>query len=265
MKILWDNYLDDSTITATSENSLYPVSNLTDKFLERKFQAVGTSSVVTVTFPEDRTVSMIAYGYNNVTTSDTIRLSKTATDTIRLSKTAVDTVRLSIPSDYTLKNSGGSVISTGQLSIGNDVNITYLTPTVCRSIVFSFSAQSTMYVGGVAVGDPIEYDYIQVNPQLIASLRGDFQKTTGGQLVGRKTRLLREWRVTFPNLTNQERMDTMEMLRAVGNFKPVFADIELYGDAEEAIYGNFENGDVSFRRDSTAKTYSTGLTLQEAR
>ena len=37
MRALYNNYVKDSTVTATSENASYPLENLTHVFLESKF------------------------------------------------------------------------------------------------------------------------------------------------------------------------------------------------------------------------------------
>ena len=268
MKILWNNYLSDSTVTATSEDSLYPVSSLYRKFLDKKFQAIGSLTTVTVLFPEDRTVSMLAYGFNNVTTSEnTIVLTKGAADTIVLTKGSADSIVLTLSASYVLKDSSGSTLLTGVLEVGDDVNINYLDPAVsCRSveITFASSGENPVYVGGLSIGDPLVYDYTVPNQQLINQLRSDVSQTSGGQVIGNQDPMLREWRVSIPSMTNTKRLETQAMLRAVGQFQPVFADLWEDSDQEEPMYGHFTQAGT-YRRDSRAQDYRQGLTLKEAR
>lgn len=266
MKILYDNYLDDSTVVATSENSAYPVENLTHKFLEKKYMATANNTTITVTFPEDRTVSMLAYGFNNVdvTAADTIKVVYDATDSIKVVYDADDTVKLTIGSSYEFKDSSGNVVALGEVPEGEDVNVAFFDPVVARSLEISFTANDTLFIGGLAVGDPIEYEYHNVNPQVGIDYREGNDKTDGGQALGRRVTALREWSLVIPTITDDKRKATQEMIQAVGAFKPVYAAIYDDTTIEPAMYCTL--GTIgTFTRDSRAKDYTMTLTLEEAR
>lgn len=267
MRILYKNYLEDSTLSATSEDSLYPVENLTHKFLEKKFQAEGNLSTVTVLFPEDRTVNMIAYGFNNLETSaDTIKLTKGASDTIKLTKGASDTIKLTISAQWELKDSGGSSVASGVIAVGQDVNVIYPGSITARSleITFATSGENAVYVGSLSVGEYLEYEYTQVNPVITDQLRADVSKTNGGQLIGNQSPDLREWQVVVPNMDNDKRLETRTMVNTVGSFKPIFVDLWEDADYEEPMHGNITQAGT-YRRDSRNNEYTMGLTIEEAR
>lgn len=265
MKILWDNYLIDSTITTTSEDSLYPVENLYHRFMQKKYMAESTRTTVTVLFPEDRDVSMIAYAFNNTaSSSDTIVLTKGALDTVVLDAAATDTTVLTLEAQYVLKSSTGATVGTGVLEVGEYININYFTSVTCRSVELTFTSQDIVYVGCLSIGDPIEYEYMQVNPRLIDSLRSDSRKTSGGQLISRKIPMLREWRIAIPDMDNAKRLETQTMLKTVGRFRPVFADLWENATTEKPMYGSFTRAG-EYRQDSNSGEYLMGLTIEEAK
>lgn len=267
MKLLWNNYLEDSTVTASSEDASYPASNLTHKFLEKKFQALGSQSTVTITMPETRTVSMIAYGFNNTTTAqDVIVITKDAADTFVITKDAADTVVITVQAFFELKNSVGTVVYSGQLETGADINVNHFTPTECKTIEISFASSNaeTLYVGGLSVGDPLEIEYIRNNPTLAHTLRGTANKTEGGQLLSKKVRHLVIWDFSIPLVTNSKRAEITEMIDECGNYKPIFASLYEDADIEPSIYCNIISGG-EFPRINHKNEFTTDMTLEECR
>jgi len=267
MKLLWNNYLEDSTVTASNQDENYPVSNLTHKFLEKKFQSLGSQSKITITMPETRTVSMIAYGFNNATSAqDTIVVTKDAPDTLVVTKNAVDIVVISVEAFIELKNSVGTTVYTAQLETGGDINVNYFTPVDCKTVEISFvsSTDETLYVGGLSVGDPLEIEYIRNNPELSHTIRGTANKTEAGQLLSKKVRTLRVWDFSIPIVTNSKRAEITEMIDEVGNFKPIFAGLYEDTDIEPEMYCNIIGGG-RFPRINHKNEFSTSMILEECR
>ena len=267
MKILWDNYLDDSTVTASSENASYPVENLFHKFLEKKYVSTQSQAIVTVVFPEDRPVSMIAYGWSNVTPGDgsTLTIARDAEDNITITEGGAGPITIALFSSYELKDSGGTVVGSGTIEEGDLINATHFTEVTCRSVEVLFASNSIVYVGGLSMGSPISYDYTEANPTFADLSRASVRKTDGGQIIGKKKQMLREWRLTIPNATNLKRLETSAMLEEVSYVDPVYAD--LYDESngvEPAIYGNITAAGV-YQRDSRSQRYSMKMTIQEAR
>ena len=61
MKILFDNILEDSTLSATNESLNYPVANLGHPFLEKRFQSTTTTSTITADWTTDQCISCFFY------------------------------------------------------------------------------------------------------------------------------------------------------------------------------------------------------------
>lgn len=64
MKVLFDNIFEDAVLSATNESLNYPVKNLTNPFLEKRFQSSTNSSVITCDFTEDQEFDCFFYGYH---------------------------------------------------------------------------------------------------------------------------------------------------------------------------------------------------------
>lgn len=266
MRLLIDNYLDDSTVTTTSENTSYPVVNLNDRFLEKRFQATGSQAAITVEFTEDRAVSMIAIGFNNLTSSDDVYvLDKTATDTLVLDKTATDTRIIQASTYYQLLNSSDVVVQTGELELNNDILTTYFTSITCRKVVLVFSSESTeiMHVGGVGIGDPLKIDYIDINPKMSIAPRVMQTVTDGGQSISKYKRDLENWSVKIRGLTNSKRKELVAAVRATR--KPIFVDFyPLNHNEYRPFYADVRTWG-GFQRDSENGLYDSEISVEERR
>lgn len=265
MKILWNNYLEDSTVTASDNDSLYPVSNLTDTFLLRKFQPGTSSTTVTVLFPEDRTVSMIAYGYNNVeSATEELIITKGALEELIITKGATEEYIITLEAQYRLKDSGGSTLYTGVLDVGSDTNVSYPTSTVCRSVEIDFAAGTTLYVGGLSIGDPFAYEGIQISPNINLIPRVRREVTEGGQLVAQKNKALKTWRVTLPTFNNAKRLEISTMIESVGYDKCFYVDLLEDSDNIDPMYCSFT--DIGrIRAGQDMDEYTMGITFEEKR
>jgi len=237
VKILYDNLLASATLSATNGNESYPIANVIDRFLEKKFQTITTSSVITVTFATDQAVSAIALGFHNLTSAS-----------------------------YVLKNSGGSTLISGSLEITYDTNITYFTETACRSIEITIGGTaSELYVGGISAGTPFYVVSHNVNPRFDFLNQDNYSVTRGGQATGRKTTTRKKWRATLSTITTAQINKFETMIETVGGWFPVYAD--LY----EGIHTRFEpihailSGNNRFVRDSYNFDYSTTVVCEEVR
>jgi hypothetical protein len=236
MKILYKNELENASLSATNENTSYPVANLTDRFLEKIFKSSSTSSVVTITFPVNTNISAIALGLIGATNGT-----------------------------YTLKNSAGTSVLNGSLSMAYTTDITYFTETACRSIELTFNGASEFSMGGVSAGVPINISYWNINPRFDYYTRDEINIVTRGQSLGYQSAPLLRYRTTVAEISTALRTQLWAMTDYVGNFKPFYVDI--YEDAHDEIrpiYCLF-NGDGQYVRDSFAKDYSTSLIFEEVK
>ena len=67
MKIIFNNEIKNSTITAVAPNANYPASNLSHVFAKVKYKGLGYSDVITVVFDDNIEASGFMYTYTNAT------------------------------------------------------------------------------------------------------------------------------------------------------------------------------------------------------
>lgn len=67
MRILFDNYLADSTLSALYASLNYPVTNLQDNVLRRRYQCARDQDIITITFSDIMNVDCFFYAYTNAT------------------------------------------------------------------------------------------------------------------------------------------------------------------------------------------------------
>lgn len=236
MKLLYDNKLKAATITATNQNDSFPVSNVTHQFLEKRFQSTTTSSVITILFTADQTISAIGLGFHNLSSGS-----------------------------YVLKNSGGSTLLSGSLAVAYETDITYFTATACRSIELTLTSSSVMYVGGIIADNPIYFEYHNIDPRFDYLGQDSSSLTRSGQALGYKTKRLNKYRAVLGHLTLAQKQSLYDMLDTVGNSDTFFAD--LYDEAHteaRPLFCKLE-GDGVFRRQSSSNDYVYTVVLQEAR
>ena len=273
MKILWENFLKDAVITANSADSAYPVSNLAHQFLEKKFMSTTTSETISIDMGATKTISMLAYGFNNLNGNDyngITQLQQSATDGIQISQSSPDGIQIEQADYADLLNSSGSLVLRIPIENGNDFNFTYFEEMACRYVVMHVSASKALYIGGVGIGNPLTFDYLQSNPQLPMVDRGKPTKTDGGQLLPDTKTLLRKWTVVVPyaSVPNSVRLEILAMYKAVGQSTPVWADL-WNGDTasgnitEQPMYCNIKIN--STRKSSRSRAYNVGITLEECR
>lgn len=267
MRALVDNYANDSTITATSENTSYPVNNVRHIFLEKKFQSVGNQTIITILFPEDRTVSMIAIGFQNMvsTTKRYILTKGTIGNRKTLNKTATERKVLQSSSTFKLKNLAGSTLLNGDLETGFDTISNYFTSTVCRSVELSIAsnAGTTLYIGGIGIGNPFNVPSINVNPQMNARTRNSVDVTDGGQSLTKYRRTLENFTIGLRSKTNEERKQIVDIAKTLK--QPIFVDLyPTNHDMYRPFYGEFTDiGKI--KRESDLDKYATKISIEERR
>ena len=232
MRILYKNELFNATLTATSENTAYPVENVIDPFLEKVFRP-ASATAVTILFPKDTLVSCIAVGLQTVDFGA-----------------------------YLLKDSGGSSLLSGALALNESTDMTYFAETSCRSIHLSF-AGAGIQIGGISAGVPIEVEHWNVNPRFDYYTRDKNTITRGGQSIGYKTAPLLRYRATLGAASLSLRNELWAMTTEVGSSTPIYFDLyELDHTVTRPIYCIFK-GDGKYVRDSRSQDFSTTLVFEE--
>jgi len=67
MKVGFDNIVIDSTLSSLNASLNYPVENLQDSILKKRYQSAITNDIITIDFAENSSVSSFFYAYTNAT------------------------------------------------------------------------------------------------------------------------------------------------------------------------------------------------------
>jgi len=223
-------------MSATNQNDSFPVTNLTHQFLEKRFQSTTTTSVITGLFTADQTISAIGLGFHNLSSAT-----------------------------YVLKDSGGSPVGSGSLSVAYETDITYFTAIACRSIEITATSSTTLYLGGISADDPLYFEYHNIDPRFDYISNDSSTQTRGGQALGVKSKRLNKYRAVLGHVTLAQKQSLNDMLDTVGNVYTFFGD--LYDEAHteaRPLFCKLE-GDGVFKRQSTSNDYVYTIVLKEAR
>lgn len=237
MKILFDNLLRNATISATNEDESYPVSRVTDRYLEYRFKSITMTTVVTASWTTDQTVSCIALGYHNLSSGT-----------------------------YVLKNSGGTSVGSGSLEVDYDTDMTYFTAvSTVRSIELTLTSASVLYVGGLGCGVPFSQDFHNQNPRIDFVNNDNLTFLNGGQSLGTKTKNRWVYNATLNDLTQSDLETFTNGLVLVGKNFPVYFDL-FNGDHTlgRPIHGVLRIRG-RFNRDTTSGRYSIRVVCEESR
>lgn len=215
MRYLFINKILDAVLSATNGNSNYPVSNLQDRFLEKRFQNDSGSSVITVEYISDIEANCLFYAFHDLTALSAV-----------------------------YKNSGGSTIATITPSSIEDVGIEYFTKlTTVRTIEITITGN---YIGGIATGV-----YYQM-PDPLAAFSRDLQdnsfvsQSPSGQVLSNYEKALKVPSWSFKDLATVIANDIRNSYIEIGKGTPFYADFfENNRDFYEPLYCFFikEPGD----------------------
>lgn len=133
MKIIFNNEIKNSTITAAAPNANYPASNLSHVFAKVKYKGLGYSDVITVVFDDNIEASGFMYTYTNAT-SMVVQV---------YSNSSVLLETLNIDCTY---NSGASYFT-------KHTDVRRLVITIASDVA------QDIYLGGIAIGVAFEFPY----------------------------------------------------------------------------------------------------------
>jgi hypothetical protein len=230
MRILFDNYLIDSTLTATNTNPSYPLANLKHEFIEKIYKGTGTNETVGINFGDDKTVNCCYVGYTNGTA-------------------------------FTLKlyNSADALLSTKVLETTYNC-LTFPAVIGVRYASLQIVAPETVYVGNVGIG--FSYEMPAPNMGVVEKLVDNSIVVTNarGQTLINKITPLRNVPTSFTT-TSQDVYNQVKMF-INDNDRPVWVDVfENNHPRIPPIYGR-----VSFTEQKQAYgVYRFNLDTLEAR
>jgi len=166
---------------------------------------------------------------------------------------------------YEVYDSADVLITSGILSVSDYVNTLYIPAVTCRKVLIILTSMDVLYLGGLFIGDPLIFQYHQVNPDLDKDPRGNIDKTNGGQVLGRNYKALRKTSCRVISLSESKRKEIMQMIETVGVVGTVYFDLyENNHDVEKPMYATLDSyGGLS--RESKTGLYTMNIKAEEAR
>jgi len=204
---MWDNLLEDG-FSASSEQPVYPASNVVDRFQETLWKAQGNVATVILS-GTDLEVSGLSILNSNLTSGATVRLEGN------------DTNVWASPSFSQTFTGGGTVFET----------FTKQTYNYFRLFVEDTSLLD-LEIGYLFLGDHLQTRGISQGAKINYKEQNARQFSRSNQIIGQTQYQYREASVKFPNLTNANRLEIKAVWDEVGSVKPII--VALWGDDHEA-------------------------------
>jgi hypothetical protein len=211
MRILFDNLIYNSILSATNVNDNYPLSNLKSDHLKKIYKATENSVVITILFPEISTINCAYYGYTNAA-SFVISLYNSS-DVLLLSATAPNVSR-----------GGGNITRTEGVSYAK----------------ITLVSSDTIYMGSIGMGLAYTMPLMDNNVVLKPIDNSEREYSADGQIYINRVNILHKLDVTY----SFENIDTYNEILALwedlqhpawvdpyeqntGMINPMFCDITM--------------------------------------
>ena len=230
MRVLPNNLVIDSTLSATNANVSYPIANIKHYFLKKIFKATDASTTITATFDTVQNIDCCYIGYTNATVA-TLKLYSASSVLL-----ATKTINVS---------TNGGIFSTVQ-------GVKYVT--------LDLASASNVYLGTFAVGD--SYTMPDPDNNIIKGLldNSTSYSSTDGQYALNKTQWLKKLELSFTIVGIDLYNEIYALFSQVD--RPIWVDI--YEELNNAI--NPYYAQVEFEEDSQSwHKYTFKLTCTEAR
>lgn len=199
MKILFDNLLDDATITSVNASPNYAVENLQDQFVEVRYQSALSSDTITITLNEISSINCIFYNYTNADTME-----------------------------FKLYNSSDVLLYTKTISsVSDDISGYYFTTVENVSYITLYITETTApYLGSLGFGQAKEMKNL-ANQDWSEPITDNTVITTSpeGSVLQNYVQPLDGYTFTFRDYTREEINEIKTLIKSIGIGKGVFIDI----------------------------------------
>ena len=193
MRVLFDNLIFSSSVSADNENANYPVTNLQSAHLTKIYKSTTTGAAITITFPTVQTVNCCYIGFTNASAA-TVALYN-ASDTL-IKTVTLDTLR------------GGK---------------TFTAALLVKYAIVTLAASDTLYVGTIGIGN----NYTMPDPDngIIAKPvdRSSRDFSNGGQLYANYRAVVQQIDATYSQLLSGTYNEIFALFAAARH--PVWIDV----------------------------------------
>lgn len=266
MKILFEDVAKNnySSISSTYESANYPATNITNDFAKLRYQMTAPSGdydTITIQLDDYYKINSMYLNYSNANTfvirfyADTTLLN---TETIY--SPSYDFLATS-SDDYIVTSNDDYLII--RYELGEDCLSAHFTEVIANKIEIDVYGSEGTYLGKFACGNSVEF------PDPVHSWTEGSQDSSSyiespdGQTKSRYYKPLKEYSLTFANMTRQKASDLRDYFINNGTGKLLFIDItEDNSDFLAPIYGKITQ--VSGLK-KNYKWYNVTWTFREAR
>jgi hypothetical protein len=238
MKVLFTNAAESATISATSVNTAYPISNIVHQFLRKVFKAAASSTTINIVFSAATLINCLYFGYHNLTSLV-----------------------------ITLKNAGGVTIYTTTISNPEDVFALHLGSVYSVSsisIVATCASGSVVRIGGIACGTELTFPDPDSTSTYTHTDNSSSSSSPGGQILTNNFAPLRKETYTFTSISGDEFNSINLAYETIGIGAHIWADFYESSHAPRTPMYCVITDTPSFDREEQNK-YTGSITFQEAR
>lgn len=245
MYILYNNKAKDSTITYSTQTTLYEAENIVTTNTKQGWRSTTDgASYVVFDLGSAMDVDCIGFKNHNLTSGATIKIQGNATD------------------------------SWGSPSV--DVTLTWRD---CETIFEGFTGGSYRYwrfyvddtgnadgyieVGTLYIGEVFNMPGMSPTIEFVWNNNSYVEYSTSNQAFGDTRETWMGYNVEFPNPTNAQRKNIITMLNTVQNVTPIFVTIfDDDQDFEDPFFATITNQNVSFKKNSNV-LFANSLLFRE--
>jgi len=207
MIILYDNKLDNATLTASSENAAYPADNVKDLQLVKVWRTTGDSSeYLEIDLGDSYTIEGIAIANHNLSSGSTTKIQAILTG-----DTWGDTKQI----DDTLTYDSDIII---------DSNTEYTSKYRHWRFTFGDTNNSDTYlqIGRIYLGGRLAIDNCAVSFVEKYEDTSAISTSITGQVYGDEGVLIRKYDCAFPRWDDSRKAEIVAMINTVKRTKPIF-------------------------------------------
>lgn len=213
MKILYDNLTKTATLSATNENSNYPIANTYHKWRKKYFLSSTTSTVITATLASASTITAIALSYHNLSACEA-----------------------------KLYNAADELLDTWTIPVANQTEAYYDSAALVAKITLTCTSSATLYIGTIFIGASVNLSK-SAEQDIPLDSTDTVTTSSDGQVSGRGGSYLRGANITLPVLTYAERQSIEAVFTACGKLVPFIIDLwDLSHSSFAPVYGCFASG-----------------------
>lgn len=194
MRILFTDIVPDATITATEENANYPASNIAHVFLRKRYQCLVAADTLTLSLPSDRSLSMFAWGFHNMTGFE-----------------------------FRLYDVSDSLLHTETVSSPDAYGAVYFTQVdLVRKIEIDIAGPANCYLGKVSGGVHYQAPGFQMTEPMTD--KSVVSESGGGQTLSSKITPFLGYSITFHSRQRANWLAFRELYRGVGIGETIWVD-----------------------------------------